>query len=66
MLDDRQGRLWAKRLGLPLVGSLGVVVLLKRHGWLKQVAPALEKIRTAGAYVSDAAIRAALIEAGEL
>ena len=66
VLDDRQGRLWAKRLGLPLVGSLGVVVLLKRHGCLKQVAPALEKIRTAGAYVSDAAIRAALIEAGEL
>lgn len=65
VLDDRQGRVWASRHNLPLLGSLGVIVRLKRGGLLTEAAPALERIRTAGAYVSEAAIHAALIEAGE-
>lgn len=65
VLDDRQGRVWARKLKLPLTGSLGVVVFLKRQGLIPAARPAIEKIRSAGGYVSEAAIIAALTAAGE-
>jgi predicted nucleic acid-binding protein len=65
VLDDKQGRFWATRLNLPLIGSIGVAVLLKRRGLIPAARPVLEKIKAAGGFVSPAAIHAALIEAGE-
>jgi predicted nucleic acid-binding protein len=65
VLDDRQGRLWAKKLNVPLIGSLGVVVLMKQSSLIPAAKPVLQKIREAGGYVSEAAIRAALVRAGE-
>jgi predicted nucleic acid-binding protein len=65
VLDDRQGRSWAKRLNLPFTGSLGVVVLLKRRGLIQTARPAIERIRSVGGYVSEVAIKAALAAAGE-
>ena len=65
LLDDRQGRIWAKRLNVPLLGSLGVVVLLKQRGLIPNAALALQKICAAGGYVSAAALHAALQQAGE-
>ena len=65
VLDDRQGRIWAKRLAVPLLGSLGVVVSMKLRGLIPLAAPALHKIRAAGGYVSEAAVQAALQQAGE-
>jgi predicted nucleic acid-binding protein len=65
VLDDRQGRLWAKKLNVPLIGSLGVVVLMKQSSLIPAAKPVLQKIREAGGYVSETAIRAALVRAGE-
>jgi predicted nucleic acid-binding protein len=65
VLDDRQGRTWAQRLNIPLIGSLGVAVVLKRKGIIRVVRPVLENIKAAGGFVSDTAIQAALAEAGE-
>jgi predicted nucleic acid-binding protein len=65
VLDDRQGRSWAKRLNVPLIGSLGAIVFLKERGLISSARPAIEKIRTAGGYVSEQAIMAALRAAGE-
>jgi predicted nucleic acid-binding protein len=65
VLDDRQGRYWANKLNVPMIGSLGVAVHLKRMGLIPVVRPVLEKIKTAGGFVSEKAIQAALIQAGE-
>jgi len=48
-----------------LIGSLGVTVLLKRRGLIPSARPILEKIKSAGGFVSNTAIQAALLEAGE-
>lgn len=66
VLDDRRGRLWAQKLNLPLIGSLGVIVLMKQRSLIPLAKPVLQKIRDAGGYVSEAAIRAALAKAGEI
>jgi predicted nucleic acid-binding protein len=66
VLDDRQGRIWARKLNLPLIGSLGVVVLMKQRGLISSAKPILQKIRDAGGYVSEASIQAALAKAGEI
>lgn len=66
VLDDRQGRNWAAKLGLPFTGSLGVVVILKRRGLIQAARPAIEKIRSAGGYISEFAVNAALAAAGEV
>ncbi|HWC60395.1 MAG TPA: DUF3368 domain-containing protein [Verrucomicrobiae bacterium] len=66
VLDDRRGRLWARKLNLPLIGSLGVVVLMKQRGLISSAKPILQKIRDAGGYVSETSIQAALTEAGEI
>lgn len=65
VLDDRRGRMWAQKLSLPLIGSLGVIVLMKQRGLISAAKPALEKILAAGGYVSRASIQAALEKAGE-
>lgn len=58
--DDRQRRVWVQRLNIPLIGSLGVAVVLKRKGLILAVRPVLDKIKAAGGFVSNMAIQAAL------
>ncbi len=33
ILDDRQARKIAKRLGVPMIGTVGIVVQAKQHGY---------------------------------
>ena len=53
VLDDRAARGFAMRQGVKVIGSLRVIVLAKERGLIPQARPALEKLRGAGAYVSD-------------
>jgi len=52
-LDDRRARAFALLNGVPVIGSLRVIVLTKERGFISKAKPALEKLRGAGAYVSD-------------
>ena len=65
VLDDRAARLLATRVGVPVFGSLRVIVRAKERGLIPLARPALEKLRGAGAYVSDALIDRAIALAGE-
>lgn len=42
ILDDGTGRRCARLLGIPLMGTLGVLVAAKRRGWVRTLAPVLE------------------------
>lgn len=65
ILDDRAARAMATRLGVPVLGSLRVIVKAKERGLISLARPALEKLRGAGAYVSDELINRAIHLAGE-
>ena len=49
VLDDRAARLLATGLGVPVLGSLRVIVMAKERGLIPLARPALEKLRGAGA-----------------
>lgn len=65
VLDDRAARNLARRHGEPVLGSLRVIVRAKELGLIPAARPALEKLRGAGAYVSEPLIERAIALAGE-
>ncbi len=65
LMDERRGRQTAHRLGLPLFGTLGVLLQAKRMGRIGQVGPLLDLMQINGYRVSPAIIEAAMKLAGE-
>jgi predicted nucleic acid-binding protein len=65
LIDDRQARLAAERLGLQVKGTVGVLVQANARGHLPKLAPALRLLLAAGARLSPALLEAALRAAGE-
>jgi predicted nucleic acid-binding protein len=65
VLDDREARIIAQRLGIRILGTVGVVLRLKAAGLIPEVKPHLRRIRREGGYFSDALFREALFRAGE-
>jgi predicted nucleic acid-binding protein len=65
ILDDRRARAFAERSGISVLGSLRVIVIAKERGFLPKAKPALEKLRGAGAFVTDELIDRAIALAGE-
>src|SRR5262249_42717839 len=64
LIDDRDGRRAARRHGLRVFGSAGVLVLAKNAGLIPAVRPVLEELRLAGLFLRDDAYRDALTQAG--
>ena len=65
LLDDRAGRNAAKKLGQPVTGLVGLLLLAKRQALVPAVVPLLENIRKAGDWLSDDIINVAKNLAGE-
>lgn len=66
LLDEKDGRLAAKRLGLRTMGVLGVLLRAKAKGHLTEIQPSLEMLREhAGFYLSEALYVKTLALAGE-
>lgn len=65
ILDDRRARSLAAQNGIRVLGSLRVIVIAKERGFIAEATPALEKLRGAGAWVSDELIDRAIALAGE-
>lgn len=56
VIDERRARRYAKRLKLPLTGSLGLLLLAKERGLVAEIAPLLERLTAAGLYLSPSLI----------
>jgi len=44
LLDERQGRAVASRLGLKFIGLLGILVEAKKNGFLPSIKPVLDEV----------------------
>jgi predicted nucleic acid-binding protein len=65
VLDDLEARRCAQSIGLPLIGTLGIVLRAKRKGLVDAARPIIEHLRRVGLYASDQLIERALSHLGE-
>jgi predicted nucleic acid-binding protein len=65
VMDERRGRRFAERLGLPTTGTLGILLLAKELQLIKEIAPYLDRLLSSGLFISDDLIATVLMLAGE-
>ena len=65
VLDDLEARRCAQSMGLAIIGTLGIVGRAKAMGAIHRAAPAIQRLREAGLYVSDELVARLLREVGE-
>jgi predicted nucleic acid-binding protein len=65
VLDDAAARRCALALGLPVLGSIGVVLPAKQAGLIFKAGPWVDKPRDAGMFADDHLIRAVPASIGE-
>ena len=53
VLDDTQGRRCARAVGVPVIGTLGLVVRAARTGSVTAASPILHDLRSAGLWLDD-------------
>jgi predicted nucleic acid-binding protein len=65
VIDDREARRCARRLNIPAIGTLGLVLLAKQLGQVSLARPIVERLRISGMYLSDQVVNEALDRVGE-
>lgn len=66
LIDERRGRSIAEKLGVRVIGTLGILIAAKRGGQLAEVKPALNELRErAGFWMSNDLMQRALLAASE-
>ena len=65
IIDDLAARRCAAALGIPVRGTLGLVLTAKRRGIIPAARPVLEKLRQSGMYLSEHILNQALALVGE-
>lgn len=65
ILDDLAARKMAEGVGLPVVGTLGILVRAKQRGLLAAVQPNLDTLVAVGFYIGPDLRRRILSDAGE-
>ncbi|SBT09851.1 Nucleic-acid-binding-like protein [Candidatus Accumulibacter aalborgensis] len=65
VIDDMDARRCARTLGIPMLGTGGLLVLAKRRGLLTSVGDGIEKLRNSGLWLSDDIVRILKTQAGE-
>jgi predicted nucleic acid-binding protein len=65
VLDDLAARRCAQAHGMPITGTLGLVLLAKKRGLIPKVGGALDAIVNAGLYVSAKTLADVRARAGE-
>jgi len=53
IIDDLKGRRVARKLGIRIIGTMGLLEVMKLKGLLKKVKPYLELLKIKGFYISE-------------
>lgn len=65
VLDDLEARRCAEALGVPVIGTLGVVLRARRKQLIPAARPVFDALRNAGLYISNQLAEQALAHVGE-
>lgn len=65
IIDELKGRRYAKRLGLPLTGVVGVLLTAKYHGLIPSLAPLIDQLLAEGLFLAPELVKKTLELAGE-
>jgi len=65
LVDERDARSLAKKLGLQVMGTLGVLALAKYRGLVREVKPIIDKLVGSGFWISSRILKEFLRELGE-
>lgn len=65
LLDDQEARRTAHAVGMTVIRSAGILVRAKNRGIIRSIRPLLGELRSAGLYLSNAAVHELLDFAGE-
>jgi len=65
VLDDADGRMCARAVGIAMIGTLGVVIRAKRLGYVESAGEVIVAMRDAGLRLDDTTIELALRHVGE-
>jgi predicted nucleic acid-binding protein len=65
IIDDLAGRRCASLLGIPVRGTLGIVLTAKKRGLIPQARPVIETLIRSGMYLSKTVIEEALRRVNE-
>ncbi len=65
LIDDRDARDLAKKLGLQVMGTLGVLALAKYRGLIQEVKPIIDELVGSGFWISSRILKEFLRELGE-
>jgi len=65
IIDEKLGRRYAAQLGIPVTGTIGVLLKAKERGLISEVAPLLTDLREKSSWIDDGLFDKALALAGE-
>jgi predicted nucleic acid-binding protein len=65
VIDDLEARRCARTLKIPVIGTLGLVLLAKQLGHIRLARPVLEHLKASGMYLSTTLIDQVLARVGE-
>jgi predicted nucleic acid-binding protein len=65
LLDDRQARQVAQRLGVRVTGTLGVLIVARQHALIPALKPVLDQMRAQGRYIGPQLYASVLQQVGE-
>jgi len=65
LIDDKAGRKLAGNLGVPVIGTLGVLVICRRKQLIPGIRPLIDELVTSGYFLGDNIVAAALAACGE-
>lgn len=65
VLDDAEARAAARVHGVPIIGTVGVILRARRANLIPAARPLIERLQERGAFLSDELVRLALAKVGE-
>ena len=65
LMDDKAGRQTAQKLNIPIIGTIGLLLLAKNNGLIENVTELLKNMRKKGYWLSDEIIEIARKKAKE-